>query len=149
MDEGRHAPHRRCGAAAPDSGDGGGGGGGDGGGDDDGGDGALYPRGTSRPLAKPLVFLSPDLHDRLVAAVARVPPGPTVLTASKLASSILDAYLAPVEDAYYGRPLVTAVPGPLSVATRRIDAVLFDMDGVLCDSEQLSRDAAVRLFADH
>ncbi|KAK1863347.1 hypothetical protein I4F81_005905 [Pyropia yezoensis] len=77
--------------ADSDSGDGGGGGGGDGGGDDDGGDGALYPRGTSRPLAKPLVFLSPDLHDRLVAAVARVPPGPTVLTASKLASSILDA----------------------------------------------------------
>lgn len=143
------APTASATAAGSASGDGGGGGVDDDGGDGDGGVGALSPRGTSRPLAKPRVSLSPDLHDRLLAAVARVPPGPTVLTASKLASSILDAYLAPVEEAYYGRPRVTAVPGPLPAATRRIDAVLFDMDGVLCDSEQLSRDAAVRLFADH
>jgi len=95
------------------------------------------------------VSLTHALHDRLVAAVARVPTGDTLLTPSKLASTIIDAYLGPAEVAYYGRARVTAVPGPLPVVTRAVDAVLFDMDGVLCDSEELSRDAAVRLFADH
>ena len=35
---------------------------------------------------------------------------------------------------------------PLSPQRRKYDAVVFDMDGVLCDSEQISRDVGVELF---
>lgn len=61
---------------------------------------------------------------------------------SRLGSVILDEYLAHSEQFYLGarraqKVVMTAGEG------RGIDAVIFDMDGVLCDSELASRDCAV------
>ncbi len=57
--------------------------------------------------------------------------------ASRLGSLVLDEYLRVIERHYYGRRNASAV------VARAYDAVLFDMDGVLCDSERLSREAGV------
>jgi HAD superfamily hydrolase (TIGR01509 family) len=63
-------------------------------------------------------------------------------TAARLGCVVLDEYLAQQERFYCGaeRLGVTMATQPES---RAIDAVIFDMDGVLCDSEIASRNAAV------
>lgn len=58
--------------------------------------------------------------------------------ASRLGSLVLDEYLRVIERAYYGRRSDSNI-----IMSRSYDAILFDMDGVLCDSERLSRDAGV------
>lgn len=58
--------------------------------------------------------------------------------ASRLGSLVLDEYLRVIERAYFGARASASVP-----PQHTFDAVLFDMDGVLCDSEILSREAGV------
>lgn len=63
--------------------------------------------------------------------------------ASRLGSLVLDEYLSVIERAYYGRGRGLNASMNTNTAQRKYDAVLFDMDGVLCDSESLSREAGV------
>lgn len=69
------------------------------------------------------------------------------VSVSELGRVVLDAYLAHAERFYRGkeRTLTTMTTDP---ATRPIDAVIFDMDGVLCDSELASRDTAVAVLSE-
>lgn len=62
--------------------------------------------------------------------------------ASRLGTLVLDEYLSVIERAYYGRRNPHASAQPTTAVARKYDAILFDMDGVLCDSEDLSRAAA-------
>lgn len=80
--------------------------------------------------------------------------------ASRLGSLVLDEYLRVMERHYFGRAGASAAVPRASASTgdgaqggddagmdlRQYDAVLFDMDGVLCDSELLSREAAVSVL---
>lgn len=69
-------------------------------------------------------------------------------SASRLGSLVLDEYLSVIERAYFGAPRVTACQ-KLDDTQRTYDAVIFDMDGVLCDSEHVSRYAAVETLRKH
>lgn len=66
-------------------------------------------------------------------------------SASRLGCVVLDEYLAEIERAYFGAARVTAC-APVPAANRPVDAVVFDMDGVLCDSEHLSRAAGAQVL---
>ncbi|KAK4525057.1 hypothetical protein GAYE_SCF07G2962 [Galdieria yellowstonensis] len=65
---------------------------------------------------------------------------------SALADTVLSEYLQEMERGLFGKAGRTSVSF-ISPEERNYDAVLFDMDGVLCDSEILSRLAAATMFA--
>ncbi|CAN8067588.1 unnamed protein product, partial [Agarophyton chilense] len=92
------------------------------------------------------VAISHHTHARLKHVAARRFRG--VGSISKLAAIVLDNYLAHMERFYFGRARVTSC-APVPSQCRDFDAVLFDMDGVLCDSELPSRHAAVAVFRRH
>jgi HAD superfamily hydrolase (TIGR01509 family) len=87
------------------------------------------------------VALSPDAYAGLRARASKR----YATTASQLGNVVLDEYLAAAERFYHGRErsreTLRTVP-----SMRAIDAVIFDMDGVLCDSEIASRNAAVSVL---
>jgi HAD superfamily hydrolase (TIGR01509 family) len=93
---------------------------------------------SSKRRAANRVALSPASFTRL----QRVAAERYGSTAARLGCVVLDEYLAQQERFYCGaeRLGVTMVTQPES---RAVDAVIFDMDGVLCDSETASRNAAV------
>jgi HAD superfamily hydrolase (TIGR01509 family) len=66
-------------------------------------------------------------------------------SASRLGGVVLDEYLAHAEAFYLGAPRARAVVAT-AAAARRVDAVIFDMDGVLCNSEAASRECAVAVL---
>lgn len=67
---------------------------------------------------------------------------------STISNIIFSAYLDELERRYFGRARATALT-PLDPNRRPYDAILFDMDGVLCDSEHISRETAVEMFRIH
>lgn len=89
------------------------------------------------------VALSPSTHKRLKNFASKRMRGPG--SVSKLGSIVLDNYLGHMERVYFGRAgamTCTAIPAD----KRDIDAVIFDMDGVLCDSEHISRVVGAAVF---
>lgn len=103
------------------------------------------PHSSSTPLngAMQRVAISQTTHNRLKNVAAKRFRG--VGSVSKLGTIVLDKYLGHMERAYFGRVgarCCVAIPAE----QRDYDAVLFDMDGVLCDSEIASRNAAVCVF---
>ncbi|GJQ08239.1 hypothetical protein GpartN1_g30.t1 [Galdieria partita] len=67
---------------------------------------------------------------------------------SVLADTILSEYLQEMERGLFGKAGSTTVSF-IPPEERKYDAVLFDMDGVLCDSEILSRLAAATMFSQY
>lgn len=103
----------------------------------------LSPSPTPRMNSEQRVAISPNTHSRLKTFASKRFRG--VGSLSKLSCIVLDSYLSHLERAYFGRAKATAcIPIPTNI--RDFDAVLFDMDGVLCDSEIASRRAAVSVF---
>lgn len=101
---------------------------------------------TSPVLATQRVAISQKTHTRLKNFTAKRFRG--VGSMSKLGGIVLDNYLCHMERAYFGRAKAlccVAIPK----AARNFDAVLFDMDGVLCNSERASRGAAVAVFREY
>lgn len=89
------------------------------------------------------VAISQNTHKRLKNLAVKKFRG--VGSVSKLGTIVLDKYLGHMERVYFGRAgalCCSAIPAE----QRDYDAVLFDMDGVLCDSEMASRNAAVSVF---
>jgi HAD superfamily hydrolase (TIGR01509 family) len=66
-------------------------------------------------------------------------------TASRLGCVVLDEYLATQERFYCGAERIHTTM-VTQAESRAMDAVIFDMDGVLCDSEMASRNAAVAVL---
>lgn len=89
------------------------------------------------------IALSPSVYSQLKVLAKKRLRG--VGTISRMGSIVLDNYLSHIERAYFGRPKVTSCV-PLPSSARDIDAVIFDMDGVLCDSEHISREVGVSVF---
>lgn len=92
------------------------------------------------------VALSPSVYSQLKVLAKKRLRG--VGTISRMGSIVLDNYLSHIERAYFGRPRATCCT-PVPQSARDIDAVIFDMDGVLCDSEIISRQVAVDVFSTH
>jgi HAD superfamily hydrolase (TIGR01509 family) len=67
-------------------------------------------------------------------------------SASRLGGVVLDEYLAVAERFYLGRERAKETL-TTTASMRAVDAVIFDMDGVLCDSEIASRNAAVAVLS--
>lgn len=63
-------------------------------------------------------------------------------SASKLGVVVLDEYLKHAEKFYFGKERARATMNVES-SSRTVDAVIFDMDGVLCSSEIASRQAGL------
>lgn len=97
-----------------------------------------------RPLqAQQRIAISPQTHARLVRIASKRFRGNGSL--SKLGCAVLHEYLNHMERVYFGAPGAKACL-PVPSSARDYDAVVFDMDGVLCDSEMASRQAAVATF---
>lgn len=102
---------------------------------------------VSTPSRTPLtshqrVAISPHSHARLSVLASKRFRGNGSNSISKLGCVILETYLSHIERAYFGAPGLRACL-PVPASKRDYDAVLFDMDGVLCNSEIASRRAAV------
>lgn len=97
--------------------------------------------GTSLRMTR--IALSPTTHTRLKLLAAKRFRGTGSI--SKLGCIVLDNYLAHMERAYFGRARVTGC-SPVPATMRDYDAVIFDMDGVLCDSEHMSRMVGAAMF---
>lgn len=104
---------------------------------------AYLPPSVTPFAANQRIAISPTVHTRLKNLAAKRFRG--VGSISKLGTIVLDNYLCHLERAYFGRARATACV-PIPESARDYDAVLFDMDGVLCDSEIASRNAAVAVF---
>lgn len=89
------------------------------------------------------VALSPTTHKRLKNFASKRMRGPG--SVSKLGSIVLDNYLGHMERVYFGRARTLACV-EIPAEKRDIDAVIFDMDGVLCDSEHVSRVVGTAVF---
>lgn len=87
--------------------------------------------------------LSPTVYSQLKVLAKKRLRG--LGTASRMGGIVLDNYLSHMERAYFGRPRVNCCV-PVPSKARNIDAVIFDMDGVLCDSEYASRAVATSVF---
>lgn len=101
------------------------------------------PTGPASIRAAQRIAISPRTHARFKTHVAKRFRGSGSL--SRLGTIVLDTYLSHMERAYFGRCRATSCAST-AASSRGMDAVIFDMDGVLCDSEQASRQAAVALF---
>lgn len=102
---------------------------------------------TITPItANQRIAISPTTHHRLKVLAEKRFRG--VGSISKLGSIVLDNYLAHMERAYFGRARVHAC-APVPPSKRDFDAVIFDMDGVLCDSEMASRRAGALVMEQH
>eukprot|EP00177_Eucheuma_denticulatum_P001277 GFKZ01002322.1.p1 GENE.GFKZ01002322.1~~GFKZ01002322.1.p1 ORF type:complete len:322 (+),score=56.51 GFKZ01002322.1:291-1256(+) len=95
------------------------------------------------PTCQHRVAISPASHRGLSLLASKRFQG--VGSISKLGSVVLDQYLSHLENAYFGAPKLRSCQ-PIPASARNVDAVLFDMDGVLCNSEVASRNAAVSMF---
>lgn len=89
------------------------------------------------------VMISPATNNRFRRYVSKRMRGPSSPT--KLSAIVLDTYLAHMEKCYFGRAKVLAC-AQLSETKRDKDAIIFDMDGVLCNSEEASRLVGVAVF---
>lgn len=107
---------------------------------------AYLPPSITPVTAQQRIAISPNVHQRLKHLAAKRFRG--VGSISKLGTIVLDNYLGHMERAYFGHAKARACAA-IPAAERDIDAVLFDMDGVLCDSEIASRRAAVVVFEQH
>lgn len=67
-------------------------------------------------------------------------------SASRLGALVLDEYLAHAERFYHGAPRRTAPAASAAADRAFVDAVVFDMDGVLCDSEAASRECGAAVL---
>uniref|UniRef100_A0A0D9VTA1 Thioredoxin domain-containing protein n=1 Tax=Leersia perrieri TaxID=77586 RepID=A0A0D9VTA1_9ORYZ len=89
-----------------------------------------YPRSSPAPPPRPLLLLPKTL----------VPPAAAAMEFPRRGRRDVAAASAPASSS----PETEVAPG----AWGKVSAVLFDMDGVLCNSEELSRLAGVDLFAE-
>lgn len=99
-----------------------------------------------RPKTKytlPRLTVEPEHYEKLstIAEQQGVP-------VSALADTVLSEYLQEMERGLFGKAGTTTV-SYIPPEERKYDAVLFDMDGVLCDSEILSRLAAATMFSQY
>jgi HAD superfamily hydrolase (TIGR01509 family) len=69
-------------------------------------------------------------------------------SASRLGTVVLDEYLAHAERFYLGAPRARRAVCTAAADRAFVDAVVFDMDGVLCDSEAASRECGVAVLKD-
>lgn len=95
------------------------------------------------PTAQQRVALSPATHKRLKRIAHRRFGSNAAI--SRLGSIVLTHYLSHMERFYFGRVGASAC-APVPESMRDYDAVIFDMDGVLCDSEVASRRAGAEVF---
>lgn len=100
----------------------------------------------SPPLARSgradRVAVQRSSYSRLRARAARYGT-----SASRLGAIVLDEYLCVSDGFYLGCARARSVVATAADA-RAIDAVVFDMDGVLCDSEEASRACGVAVLRD-
>lgn len=104
---------------------------------------AVIPSSSARSQCSQRIAVSPHLNDRFRRYMAKRMLGPSAAT--RFGGIVFEHYLGCMERAYFGRSGARAC-APLPVDARDRDAVIFDMDGVLCDSEQVSRVVAAAVF---
>lgn len=92
------------------------------------------------------IAVSPAIYSQLkVAAERRLCKNGKNGSASLMANIVLDKYLSHMEQMYFGRPHAKCCK-PIPSTVRNIDAVIFGMDGVLCNSEQINQLVATAVF---
>lgn len=105
--------------------------------------GYLPPPTALTRLSEQRIAISPRSHRQLTVLARKRFGGHGRI--SKLGSLVLGEYLSHMERVYFGAAGLKAVE-TVPAGQRNYDAVLFDMDGVLCDSEMASRQAGVAVF---